>query len=89
MRPFDFPFDFQSGTHSQDPEVSHADRIRAALRMRSWQLETYAEAAGQLNAAGILTAYRQEVDSRQSAQLHPATRDSQARMSCRPSTPVG
>ena len=49
-------FDFQPGGYGQVSEISHADRIRAALRMRSWQLETYAEAARQLNAADILTA---------------------------------
>lgn len=52
MRTFDFP----PGEYGQVSEISHADRVRAALRMRSWQLETYAEAARQLNAAGILTA---------------------------------
>lgn len=49
-------FDSQPNEYGQVPEVSHADRVRAALRMRSWQLKTYAQAAGQLNAAGILTA---------------------------------
>ena len=49
------PFDFQPGGYGQDPGVSHAERVQAALRMRSWQLKTYAEAARQLNAAGILT----------------------------------
>lgn len=46
----------QPNKDCQFPEVSHADRVRAALRMRSWQLETYVEAAQQLNAAGIPTA---------------------------------
>ncbi len=49
-------FEFQPGEYGHVSEISHADRIRAALRMRSWQLETYAEAARQLNAADILTA---------------------------------
>ena len=49
-------FEFQPVEYGQVSEISHADRIRAALRMRSWHLETYAAAACQLNASGIPTA---------------------------------